>query len=94
VGYLFHQIPRLRRVIVIYEIDARDDDITIDGTLDLCSDLKVDPEDVALLAMAYELKSPRIGVWTRQGWIQGWKNIGYDLLISSCRRVVIVGYQL
>ncbi|KAF8339263.1 Cullin binding-domain-containing protein [Amanita rubescens] len=60
--------------------DPRDDDITIDGTLDLCSDLKVDPEDVALLAMAYELKSPRIGVWTRQGWIQGWKNIGCDTM--------------
>jgi DCN1-like protein 1/2 len=51
-------------------------EITIDGTLKLCEDLKVDPEDVVLLAVAFELKSPRIGAWTKQGWVQGWKNLG------------------
>jgi len=64
-----------------YKDPRPDDDITIDGTLALCADLGVDPEkDVALLAVAYELQSPRICVWTRPGWIQGWKNIGCDTI--------------
>ena len=52
-------------------------DITIDGTLNLCKDLAVDPEDVVMLAVAYELKSPRVGEWNRKTWTDGWKNLGY-----------------
>lgn len=51
-------------------------DITVDGTIKLCEDLNVDPEDVVLLAIAYELKSPRMGLWKKQGWLDGWKNLG------------------
>ncbi|KJA24926.1 hypothetical protein HYPSUDRAFT_200185 [Hypholoma sublateritium FD-334 SS-4] len=57
-----------------------EDDITVDGTIQLCSDLGVDPEDVVLLAVAFELKSPAMGRWTRAGWIEGWKAIGTDTL--------------
>lgn len=49
----------------------------MDGTIKLCGDLEVDPEDVVLLAVAFELKSPGIGRWTKQGWIEGWKGLGY-----------------
>ena len=49
----------------------------MDGTIKMCEDLAVDPEDVVLLAVAYELKSPRMGVWNRKGWVDGWKRIGY-----------------
>lgn len=55
--------------------DMDGDNITVDGTLKLCEDLGVDPEDVVLLAVAYELKSPRMAEWTRKGWIEGWKNV-------------------
>ncbi|EIN05181.1 defective in Cullin neddylation protein 1 [Punctularia strigosozonata HHB-11173 SS5] len=54
------------------------DDIGIDGTIRFCQDLGVDPEDVVLLAIAYELKSPRMGTWEKKGWIDGWKAIGTD----------------
>ncbi|KAG9217845.1 hypothetical protein PLEOSDRAFT_1067985 [Pleurotus ostreatus PC15] len=53
-------------------------EITIDGTIKLCEDLQVDPEDVVMLAVAYELKSPRIGQWNKKGWTDGWKNLGCD----------------
>ena len=43
----------------------------------MCEDWGVDPEDVVLLAVAYELKSPRMGQWTRKEWVEGWKNVGY-----------------
>ena len=52
------------------------DEIGADGTISLCEDLEVDPEDVVLLAVAYELKSPSLGRWTKSGWIEGWKSLG------------------
>lgn len=57
--------------------DPDGDEITVDGTIKLCEDLEVDLEDVVMLAVAYELKSPRMGTWTRQGWIDGWKTLRY-----------------
>ncbi|KAF7373799.1 Defective in cullin neddylation protein [Mycena sanguinolenta] len=60
--------------------DPDADEITVDGTIRLCQDLGVDPEDVVLLAVAFELKSPRVGEWNRSGWVEGWKNIGCDTL--------------
>ncbi|KAA1474110.1 DUF298-domain-containing protein [Dentipellis sp. KUC8613] len=62
--------------------DPDGDDITVDGTIKLCEDLGVDPEDVVLLAVAYELKSPRVGEWARKGWIEGWKNVGCDTIAT------------
>ena len=56
--------------------DEDGDDITVDGTIRLCQDLGVDPEDVVLLAVAYELKSPAMGEWSRKGWTDGWKQLG------------------
>ncbi|EEB87517.1 hypothetical protein MPER_15109, partial [Moniliophthora perniciosa FA553] len=50
--------------------------IGTDGTIKLCNDLGVDPEDVVLLAVAYELKSPRMAEWERKGWVDGLKSLG------------------
>jgi len=72
--------------------EADGTDITVEGTIKFCEDLGVDPEDVVLLAVAYELKSPRIGQWTRQGWLEGWKNIGCDTI--SGMKTALVGLRL
>ncbi|KAF5329390.1 hypothetical protein D9619_008957 [Psilocybe cf. subviscida] len=64
--------------------DPEGENIVVDGTMQLCEDLDVDPEDVVILSLAYELKSPRMGQWTKQGWIEGWKSIGADS-ISAMR---------
>ncbi|KAJ7573970.1 Cullin binding-domain-containing protein [Mycena floridula] len=61
------------------------DEIAVDGTIKLCEDLGVDPEDVVLLAVAYELKSPSLGRWTKQGWIEGWKALGYVCPLPKLR---------
>jgi len=58
--------------------DPNGDEISIDGTIQLCQDLKVDPENVVLLAVAYELKSPRVGEWNKKGWVEGWSRLGCD----------------
>lgn len=56
--------------------DTDSEDIAIDGTIKMCDELDVNPEDIVLLAVAYELKSPSMGRWTRQGWVDGWKALG------------------
>ncbi|KIM41840.1 hypothetical protein M413DRAFT_27408 [Hebeloma cylindrosporum] len=62
--------------------DPDDEDITVNGTIKFCEDLEVDPEEVVLLALAFELKSKQMGRWTRQGWIDGWKSLGADSIQS------------
>lgn len=58
--------------------DPDSDNISIDGTIKFCADLGVDPEDVVMLAVAYELQSPSVGEWTRKGWVDGWKKLECD----------------
>ena len=53
-------------------------EISIDGTLKFCEDLDVNPEDVVLLAVAYELKSPGVGTFPKEGWVEGWKKLQCD----------------
>ncbi|KAG9103918.1 Scaffold-type E3 ligase [Ceratobasidium sp. 370] len=60
--------------------DPTGDNIGIDGTIRWCADLEVDPEDVSLLAVACELKSPTVGEWTRSGFVDGWKRLGCDTI--------------
>lgn len=47
-----------------------------------CEDLGVDPEDVVLLPIAYELKSPSVGSFPRDPWINGWKSLACDSILS------------
>lgn len=54
----------------------------------LCNDLGVNPEDVVLLAIAYELKSPGVGEWPRKGWQEGWKNLGCDGTIEGMKTIL------
>ena len=78
-----HTFPTCTRSVssnsisLFLKLDADEDDITVDGTLSLCKDLGVDPEDVVLLAIACELQSPSVGRWRKTGWVQGWRGLGY-----------------
>jgi len=74
--------------------DPDGEDITVNGTIKLCEDLEKDPEDVVLLAVAYELKSPEIGCWTRKGWVDGWKSNSCDSLPAMRNAVARFAEQL
>ncbi|KAK0237260.1 hypothetical protein EDD85DRAFT_790938 [Armillaria nabsnona] len=50
----------------------------LNALFDKYKDLAVNPEDVVLLSIAYELKSKRMGEWGRQGWLEGWRSLGSD----------------
>ncbi|KAH7882049.1 defective in Cullin neddylation protein 1 [Phlebopus sp. FC_14] len=67
--------------------DEDDDDIAAEGTVALCKTLGVDPEDVVLLSIAFELKSPRVGQWNRKGWLEGWRNLGCDTIDAMKKKL-------
>jgi len=69
-----------RRLNDMYDIykDPDGDEISVGGALKWCEDLGVDPEDVVLLPIAYELKSPSVGSFPRTKWIDGWRSLGCD----------------
>ena len=62
--------------------DPDGDEVNVEGTLKWCGDLGVDPEDVVLLPIAYELKSPSVGSFPRKPWIDGWKSLCCDSISS------------
>ena len=58
-------------------------EITVEGALKWFEDLGVDPEeDVVLLPIAYELKSPTVGSFPREPWVDGWRSLGHDSIGS------------
>lgn len=64
-----------------YIPDPDGDIISTQGTVQFFTDLGFtqdeDEDDTPkLLVLAYELQSPRLGEWTRRGWLDGWKSIG------------------
>ena len=81
---------RNRCLISCAALDADGEEITTDGTIKFCTDLDVDPEDVVLLAVAYELKSPRMAVWSKKGWTDGWKELGYVLCFPGGFTVLFI----
>ena len=68
-------------------IDPDGDIISTQGTVQFFTELgfKQDEDELdadgdddtpKLLLLAYELQSPRLGEWTKRGWLDGWKSIG------------------
>lgn len=54
----------------------------MDGAMQYCRDLGVDPEDVVFLALACFTKAPTMGRFTRRSWIDAWQAVGW---VPSCR---------
>jgi len=88
--------PSNHKILHLFEKykEPESEEITIDGTIKFCADLNVNPEDVVLLAIAYELKSPGVGQWTKSGWLEGWKNIGADSISEMKNSLVKLRDQL
>lgn len=54
--------------------------IYAEGVERFCADLEVDPTDVVLLVVSYHLKSKRMCEITKEGWLQGWRELRCDSL--------------
>lgn len=56
--------------------DEEGEEITIDGAMSMCEDLSISPEDVVLLPLSFYLRSPSLGTFQKEHYIEGWKSIG------------------
>eukprot|EP00045_Choanoeca_perplexa_P003925 m.34392 g.34392 ORF g.34392 m.34392 type:complete len:230 (+) comp12298_c0_seq1:242-931(+) len=52
--------------------------ITPDGTMQLCDDLNVTPENVLLLVLAFKCQCQRMGTFTHEEWMQGMSELRVD----------------
>lgn len=48
----------------------------MDGTMQYCADLDVDPADVVMLALAWFTQAPTMGRFGKQKWVEAWQAIG------------------
>ncbi|KAF9350802.1 hypothetical protein BGX34_000988 [Mortierella sp. NVP85] len=74
----------------------KDDDnhILLEGTEQFCAALDVDPTDVVVLVMAWHLKAERMCEFTRDGFVQGWKELGCDTLEKMKGSIEIMREEL
>jgi len=56
------------------------DTITVNGAMRYFTDLKVELEEITVLVICEALKSPTIGEFVRDGFIEGWKTLGAETL--------------
>ncbi|CAD6887679.1 unnamed protein product [Tilletia controversa] len=59
--------------------DEDGENITIEGAMELCSDLGISPEDPAILPLSFYLRSPSLGTFTREEYVEGWRSLGSGL---------------
>jgi hypothetical protein len=67
--------PRLSRVLILDHSNP-DDIINIEGTIQYFEAIGLDPEEPTVLALAYQLDAPSLGVFNRHGFVEGWRNLG------------------
>ncbi|CAG8556866.1 10966_t:CDS:10 [Ambispora gerdemannii] len=60
--------------------DKDEDAILVDGMLQYCNDLRVAPEDVVMLVIAWNLESEKMCEFKRQGFINGWTKLKCDTI--------------
>ena len=58
------------------DTSTQDDIINIDGTISFFEQIGLDPEEPAVLVMAYCLDAPSLGILNRHGFVEGWRNLG------------------
>lgn len=63
------------------------DTMDIDGTISFIQSLGVALEDEVVLAVAYELGAPGVGLFKRAEWLDGWGRLGCDSLAKMQAKV-------
>ena len=74
----------LSLVAFSYDVDTAsvDDIMNIEGTIRYFMAIGLDPEEPAVLALAYKLEAPSLGVFNRHGFVEGWRALGYVSLLN------------
>lgn len=68
--------------------------MTVEGVLDYCAALNVDPEDKVMLVVCYHVQAPRIGEISRKGFMEGWTKLRCDSIESMRSAIPILRQQL
>lgn len=55
--------------------DEDEGEITMEGAMTMLEDLKTSPEDAVVLPLSFYLRSPSLGVFQKENFIEGWKSI-------------------
>lgn len=55
---------------------SQPNEISMDGTMQYCADLDVDPSEVIMLALAWFTKAPTMGRFSKREWVEAWQAIG------------------
>ncbi|CAO3612063.1 unnamed protein product [Cunninghamella blakesleeana] len=59
----------IQRLFEKYEDPDKKDWITVDGTMELCTALEIDPTQLDFLVLSYQLGSERMGEFSRQSFL-------------------------
>lgn len=72
----------LKKTFDKYRDDPKNapDEINIEGTGNLLTELEIDLSDVGALVFSELVGSPSLGVITREGFVEGWSDVGVDTL--------------
>ena len=62
----------------VLRLDSSNTDVIgLEGTIEYLETLGLDPEEPAVLVLSWFLQAPSVGAFTRQGFLEGWKSVGY-----------------
>ncbi|GAA5997032.1 hypothetical protein JCM5350_002712 [Sporobolomyces pararoseus] len=55
-------------------------EIGLEGTLEYCKDISVDPSELEMLGLSYFLSAPTMGKFSKPNWIKNWLTVQCDTL--------------
>jgi DCN1-like protein 1/2 len=53
--------------------------------MEMCQDLEISPEDVVMLPLSFYLRSPSLGTFQKQHYIEGWRAIAGTSAVDSLK---------
>ncbi|GAA5966204.1 hypothetical protein JCM3765_006087 [Sporobolomyces pararoseus] len=57
-----------------------DQEIGLEGTLEYCSAINLDPQELEMLGLSFFLKSPTMGKFEKKLWLNSWLSVSADTL--------------
>ncbi|KAG0741480.1 hypothetical protein G6F57_002288 [Rhizopus arrhizus] len=69
---------KIRSMFNKYKDPQRPDIISVDGTMNLCNDLDIEPTQLEFLLLSHQLNSERMGEFSREGFINGCTQLEAD----------------
>ncbi|KAI8065016.1 Cullin binding-domain-containing protein [Thamnidium elegans] len=79
----FNNTSQIRALFDTYKDAQKSDLITVDGTMQLCQDLDIEPTQLEFLLISYQLGSETMGEFSADKFIKGFKKIyNYAFLLG------------